>query len=240
MKKISIIIPCYKYAHYLKECLDSVFAQTYPVHEIIVVSDGSPDIEEIKEVLKKFPTVQFFHKENGGLSSARNFGISKSTGEYITCLDADDKLVPGAIEEHVKLLTDDMTIAQCSLMEFGDSHQVYPPKETSLKQMLSYNTVYCNALFPRKAWVDSGGYDESEIMRLGFEDWEFWIRLLDLGYKVNVSSFIALRYRMHESSMTVSNTRPNAQKLYMYIWQKHIKLYKLLGVSIRHMEENII
>src|ERR1039458_1493844 len=146
--KVSIIVPCWNYAHFLKECIDSIRNQTYPVHEILVISDGSPDncVEVCKEL-----GVRCIEKANGGLSSARNCGIRACTGDYVMCLDADDKLVPGAIEENVKLIEDDMTITQTALMEFGDSHQVYSPHETSLKQMLSFNTVYCNAMFPRKA-----------------------------------------------------------------------------------------
>lgn len=227
---ISVIIPSYKYAHYLKECVESVRRQTYPVHEIIVVSDGSPDntVEVCKEL-----GVRCIEKENGGLSSARNAGIREATGTHITCLDADDKLVPGAIEEHVRLLTNDKSIAQCALMEFGERHVInVPPVKTSLQQVMQANTVYCNALFPRKAWEDVGGFDESDIMRLGYEDWECWIRMLAAGYHVNTSEFIALRYRVHEGQMTQATSHPNRQKLYKYIYDKHKDLYEKHNLTV--------
>jgi len=223
-KTVSVIVPCFLYAHYLPECIESLKNQTYPIHEIIVVSDGSPDntVEVCKEL-----GVRCIEKENGGLSSARNTGIKESTGDYIMCLDADDKLVPGAIEEHIKLITDDMTIAQCALMEFGDRYVVnIPNPNTSLRRIMQSNTIYCNAMYPKKAWVDVGGYDESEIMRAGYEDWEYWIRCLKAGYHVNTSDFIALRYRCHSGQMTEATAYPQRQKLYKYIYEKHKDLYE--------------
>jgi glycosyltransferase involved in cell wall biosynthesis len=223
-KKVSVIIPCYNYAHYLGECIESVLKQTYPVHEIIVINDEGKDNAE--EVASKYP-VKYVWQKNKGLAGARNTGISMATGDYIMCLDADDKLVPAAIEEHVKLITDDMTIAQCALLEFGERHVLnIPNPSTSLERIMQSNTIYCNAMFPRKAWVEVEGFDESETMRLGYEDWEFWIRCLAKGYKVNTSDFIALRYRVHEGQMTQATSHPNRQKLYKYIYDKHKDLYE--------------
>ncbi len=230
--RISIIIPCFKYAHFLKECVDSVRAQTYPVHEIIVVSDGSPDntVEVCKEL-----GVRCIDKENGGLSSARNAGIRAMTGDYYMTLDADDKLVPGAVEEHVKLLTDDMTCAQCGLMEFGERHVINIPAKATLERVMQANTMYCNTVFPKKAWEEVGGYDESETMRAGYEDWEFNIRVLKAGYRVKTSDFIALRYRVHENQMTQATAHPQRQKLYRYIYDKHKEMYEEMNLKVAGM-----
>lgn len=227
---VSVIIPCYKYAHFLKECVDSVKAQTYPIHEIIVVSDGSPDntVEVCREL-----GVTCLEKKNGGLASARNAGVAVSTGDYYMTLDADDKLTPAAIEEHVKLLTDEKTVAQCALLEFGERHVLnVPPERTSLERVMQANTMYCNCLFPKKAWEEVGGYDESDMMRLGYEDWEFNIRVLAAGYRVNTSDFIALRYRVHEGQMTQATSHPRRQELYDYIYNKHRELYEEKNLKI--------
>lgn len=231
-KTVSVIIPSYKYAHYLPECVASVRAQTYPVKEIIIVNDGSPD--NTSEVAKQLGVI-LVEKENGGLSSARNAGIKVATGEYIMCLDADDKLVPGAIEEHVKLAGEKI-IAQCALMEFGERHVVMIPNpQTSLERVMQSNTVYCNAMFPKKGWEEVGGYDESEGLRAGYEDWEFWIRLLEKGYKVNTSDFIALRYRVHANNMTKETAHPQRHRLYEFIYNKHRDLYERKGLKIAGM-----
>lgn len=238
-KTISVIIPCYKYAHYLKECLESVIAQTYPPKEIIVVNDSSPDIDEqlviVKEVREKTDiridivgTIV-----NSGLASARNLGISEATSEYIMALDSDDKLTPGAIEEHMKLIEDDMTLAQCALYEFGERHvTMTPTTPTGLERIMQSNTIFCNAVFSKRMWKEVGGFDESETMRLGYEDWEFWIRLLNAGVHVRTSDFIALRYRVHEGQMTQSTSHPNRQKLYEYIYNKHKDLYESRNLTI--------
>lgn len=221
-KTISIIIPCYKQAHFLHEAIEGVLAQSVPANEIIVVNDGSPD--NTSEVAKKYPVI-LIEKENGGLSSARNAGIKKATSEYIMCLDADDMLRPDAIKEHLKI-ADENSIAQCGLMYFGAQVAVFRPQGATHESLLKTNTVYCNSVFPKKGWEEVGGYDESEIMRLGLEDWEFWIRLTGAGYKVKTSDYIALLYRRHADTMTKSTTHPNWDKIVSYMKQKNAHLYK--------------
>lgn len=233
--QVSVIVPLYNYGHYLTECLQSIHNQTYPVKEIIIVNDGSTDgsLEIAKEYAHWSSKIKVVDKENGGLASARNAGIAVATGTHYMTLDADDKLTPGAIEEHVKLLTDDKTIAQCALLEFGERHVLnVPPERTSLEQVMQANTMYCNCMFPKKAWEEVGGYDESSTMRLGYEDWEFNIRVLAAGYRVNTSDFIALRYRVHEGQMTQATSHPRRQELYDYIYTKHKELYQDKGLTI--------
>lgn len=229
-KTVSVIIPCYNYGKYLGECIESVLNQTYKVHEIIVVDDESND--NTKEIASKYP-VKYIWQKNKGLSGARNTGIKEATGEYIMCLDSDDKLVAGAIEEHVKLMTDDMTIAQCALMEFDERHVIaVPTTPTGLERILTGNTIFCNAMFSKKVWEAIGGYDESEIMRWGWEDYEYWIRCLEYGCHVNTSDFIALRYRCHEGQMTQATTHPHWDDLKKYIMNKHADLYEKYDTKI--------
>lgn len=235
-KKVSVVVPCYKYANYLPECIESLVNQTYPIHEIIIVDDGSPDdtIQVAQSLIEKYKNsnIILVTKENGGLSSARNAGIEIATGDWIMCLDADDKIVPAAIEEHVKLIEDEKTIAQCSLMEFGDRHISYVPQPTSLERIMQSNTVFCNAMFSKNMWEEVGGYDESETMRFGYEDWEFWLRMLKAGCYVRTSDFIALRYRAHSNNMTKETSHPNRQKLYKYIYDKHRDLYEEKNLTV--------
>jgi glycosyltransferase involved in cell wall biosynthesis len=219
------------YGKYLEECVDSVVSQTYKVNEIIIVNDGSPDntSEIANKIIVKYPneSIRLIEKKNGGLSSARNAGIKISTSDYCFCLDADDKILPGSTEEHVMLMVDDMTIAQCALMEFGERHVIMTPTHpTGLERILNGNTIFCNAMFPKKVWEAIGGYDESETMRLGWEDYEFWIRCLAYGCHVETSDTICLRYRVHGNNMTKMTTHPNWDKLKKYIRDKHIDLYE--------------
>lgn len=90
--KISVIVPVYKAENYLHRCVDSLLAQTFQDFEILLVDDGSPDRsgEICDEYAKKDERVRVFHKENGGVSSARNLGLDHAVGEYICFVDSDD------------------------------------------------------------------------------------------------------------------------------------------------------
>lgn len=101
MKQVSIIIPIYNVEKYLKQCLDSLYPQTTPSMEVILVNDGSTDksLEICKEYKEKYPSTIIINKENGGLSDARNTGTAIATGKYIYYLDSDDWLAPDALEQ---------------------------------------------------------------------------------------------------------------------------------------------
>ena len=90
--KISVIVPVYNVENYLRRCVDSIINQTYKNLEIILVDDGSPDNCPVicDEYAQKDSRIKVIHKENGGLSSARNCGMDMATGEYIGFVDGDD------------------------------------------------------------------------------------------------------------------------------------------------------
>lgn len=98
---ISIIIPVYNAEKYLPACLTSILSQSFRDFEIVLVDDGSVDgsLALINEWAHKDGRVKVFHKANGGVSSARNLGLSKASGEYVTFVDADDELPTGALEK---------------------------------------------------------------------------------------------------------------------------------------------
>ena len=91
-KLVSVIIPAYNIEDYIGRCLDSVLSQTYKNLEILVVDDGSSDCtgEILDDYEKKDQRIRVIHKENGGVSSARNIGIEAATGDYIGFVDGDD------------------------------------------------------------------------------------------------------------------------------------------------------
>lgn len=93
---VSIIITAYNKGPYLRQAVESVLAQTYPHVECLIVDDGSTDHTQsvVKSLLKDYPQVKYFWKENGGISSARNYGVSKATGDWLQFLDADDWIHP--------------------------------------------------------------------------------------------------------------------------------------------------
>ena len=103
--KVSIIVPVYNVEEYLRKCLDSLVNQTYQNIEIIIVNDGTKDNSQsiIDEYKKKFSKlINSYMKENGGLASARNYGIDKATGEYIMFVDSDDYIDTNMVEKLVR------------------------------------------------------------------------------------------------------------------------------------------
>ena len=106
-KLISVIVPIYNVEKYLTKCIESIINQTYKNLEIILVDDGSPDKSPIicDEYAKKDNRIKVIHKKNGGLSDARNYGMSLATGEYISFIDSDD------------YVTDDYIMTLYSLIE---------------------------------------------------------------------------------------------------------------------------
>lgn len=211
---VSVILPMYSYAQYLDEAIQSVLAQSVQPYEIICVSDGA--IDNSVEIARKYP-VTIIEKENGGLSSARNAGIAAATGKYMMSFDSDDIMRPDCIKEHL-LLADENSIVTCGLMAFGSENYIARPKVATIEQLLKTNVIYSNTLFPKQAWIDAGGFDEDMIN--GWEDLEFWIRVLEKGYKSKVSNKIALLWRRHQQTMSnMADTQH--EKLWKYIREKH-------------------
>jgi glycosyltransferase involved in cell wall biosynthesis len=207
----------YSYGQYLDEAIQSVLKQTHPAHEIICVSDGAKD--NSVEIASKY-SVKIIIKENGGLASARNAGIREATGDYIMSFDSDDIMKPDCIKEHIKLI-DSKSIVTCGLMAFGSECYTARPIKATIPILLKTNVIYSNTLFPKKAWEEVGGFDESKTMRLGWEDREFWIRVLAKGYESKVSDYVALLWRRHPQTMSSTTADPNHKILQDYIYEKN-------------------
>jgi len=116
MEKVSIIVPCYNGEEFIDRAIASIYEQSYPFVELIVVDDGSTDNSKEKIVAwssrftEKGYELKYFYKENGGLGSAINAGLKLVTGDYISLLDADDEYLPGCVEERVNYLKDNSDV----------------------------------------------------------------------------------------------------------------------------------
>lgn len=214
-KTISVVITAYNYGRFLDDCIQSVLDQSVKAHEIIVVDDESTD--DTREVCAKYP-VKYVWQKNKGLSGARNTGISAATGQFIMCLDADDMLRKDALKEHLEL-ADENSVVTCGLMWFGNETGTFRPEGATLESLKQRNTVYCNSVFPKTAWLKVK-YDESDTMRLGLEDWLYWIELAQAGYTFKTGNYIALLYRKHGNNMTKATTHPNWKKITDYMLNK--------------------
>lgn len=212
-------MPLYNYARYLDEALQSVLSQSVLPDEIIVVDDCSTD--NPKPIIDKYPSVTYIrHEINRGLAAARNTGVMASNSTYCFSFDADDILKPDAIKEHLKII-DEKSIATCGLMAFGSESYTARPKVATIPVLLKTNVIYSNTMFPKQAWVDVGGFDESKTMRLGWEDREFWIRVLGAGYKSVIGDYVALLWRRHPMTMSKTSADVNSKTLQEYIYNKN-------------------
>ena len=124
---ISVIIPVYNSEKYIKECVDSVLAQTYKNYEILLIDDGSIDnsLSICNEYAKADSRVKVFHKENGGASSARNVGLDKAHGDYVYFLDSDDYIVTQTLEKCVVCARQnnaDLVFFDGSIISEGESY----------------------------------------------------------------------------------------------------------------------
>ena len=138
--KVSITVPIYNTEKYLKRCLDSILKQTYRNIEIILVDDGSSDSSSkiIDDYTHKDSRIKAIHQKNAGQSAARNTGIKKATGEFISFVDSDDEIKPIFIETLLSLYKDKKTsIAVCG-------HEYRRVKEASSKNL------YQSPLKPRR------------------------------------------------------------------------------------------
>lgn len=106
MPKLSVIVPVYKAEKYINKCLDTILSQTFTDFELILVDDGSPDKcgEICEQYAKSDNRIKVFHKENGGVSSARNLGLSEASGDYIAFVDPDDYIENNMFEEAISFL----------------------------------------------------------------------------------------------------------------------------------------
>ena len=224
---ISVIVPCYNQAQYLDECLQSVLDQTYSNWECIIVNDGSPDnTEEVaKKWLAKDSRFRYFYKENGGLSSARNFGIKKAEGEWILPLDSDDKIGDCYLEKAQIHFHEDFKIIYCKAHFFGSTLTPWLLRDYSYQDILFGNHIFCAAFFKKIDWENASGYDEN--LKYGREDWDFWLSILNEGSKVSKLDYVGFYYRRKENSMDVQ-LNENEQLLIdaeNYIFKKHLHKY---------------
>lgn len=221
---VSVIIPCYNQGRYLTESVDSVLASTYDNIEIIIIDDGS---SQDKELLSSFcaPKTKVIHQENQGLASARNNGIQEAQGKYILPLDADDKIYPTYIQKAVDVLENNEKIAivYCKAEFFGNKTGEWKIAQYKFPDILWTNSIFCTALFRKSDWQKSGGYKKEMS---GFEDWEFWLSLIEQGAQVYRIPEILFSYRQSDDTMSERLSKNNQKSaLIKQLVKFHPQLY---------------
>jgi glycosyltransferase involved in cell wall biosynthesis len=223
---VSIIIPCYNQGAYIQDAIDSVIAQTYKNWEIIVVNDGS-DNDETISILKEIESsgIQVLHIKNSGVSVARNIGIQQAKGEYILPLDADDKIGKDYLNEAIKVFASNelLKLVYCKCEYFGTKDGLLQVPNFSLQAMLFENLIFNAAVFKKKDFLLTAGYDSS--FRIGWEDWDFWLSFIENETQVCKLDAVHFYYRIKADSRNNSLVNVNRIICEQQIFKKHIDKY---------------
>jgi glycosyltransferase involved in cell wall biosynthesis len=224
---VSIIIPCYNDEKYIVKSINSALAQTYENKEIIVIDDGSNEItktllRELKSQVEKLIT-----QDNKGAGAARNIGIQNCSGEFILNHDSDDLFDPTFCEKAVAHFqsSNSIKIVTCHTERFNSKGVIDELilKSSSLKDFLRFNCAMGSSMFKKKDWLEAGKYDESRLLN-GYEDWEFFIRILKHGGISYVIPEKLFFYRVKEYSNS-SQANKRKYEILKYIYSKHKDLY---------------
>ncbi len=250
---ISIIVPIYKVENFIKQCVDSIIAQTNKDIEIILVDDGSPDNCPVicDEYAKKDSRIKVVHKENGGLIAARKSGLDVANGDYVCFVDGDDWLEPD-MYEYVKNAIEKHS-PDCVITQFFYSYEDREePSEYKLYQefytrndletdvyptMLFNGRFYQFGVYPccwtkvfRKELIEKHIYDVDDRIRMG-EDIAFTYPCLMECQSVAFVDKPLYHYRQNPNSMTASYD-PVLQDIYTLPYEALLKKSRKLGVDL--------
>lgn len=159
MYKVSVIVPVYNTEKYIKKCLDSLVNQTMKNTEIIVINDGSNDHSEeiIKEYENEYPEmIKYYKKENGGLSSARNYGVEKANGKYIAFVDSDDYIDKELflnLEGHIEKNIDLIKFKTIKKYKDGKLEKISGPTFDECSGEEAFNELYSKDILIEPAWL---------------------------------------------------------------------------------------
>lgn len=208
--RLSVVVPVYNTEKYLHRCVNSILAQTFTDFELLLIDDGSKDSSGVicDDYVARDSRVRVFHKENGGVSSARNLGLEHSQGEWIVFVDSDDwiettmfeLMYEKAVKDGTELVYCDMNMVYEDKTEICHSAEFHIRKEYLIQNYIT--TVWtCLVLFMTKKCV----YEENKLklpMQIDYcEDFWLAVRLMHYAKKVSYVPFVLYNYnRTNENS----------------------------------------
>jgi glycosyltransferase involved in cell wall biosynthesis len=225
MPRVSVIIPCYNQGQFVEEAVNSVLAQTFDDFEIIIVNDGSTDALT-NQILHAFnrPRTTVLHTDNQGLGPARNYGIRAGSGEYVLPLDADDRIGATYLEKAVQILEHNPNtgIVYSEAAFFGARSGLWKLKPYRFPDILLENVIFATAMFRRSDWEATGGYRADFAL---WEDYEFWLSIIELKRDVYRIPEVLFFYRKHPSSKTAVTDVGQLSHAHAQIWRTHAALF---------------
>jgi hypothetical protein len=207
---VSIVIPCFRQAHFLADAIESVLRQTYERFEVLVVNDGSPD--DTAAVASRFP-VRYVEQENAGLAGARNAGLDRAHGEFVVFLDADDRLLPDALRINASRLLQDPSLAFVAgasryIARDGTPLPTDPPLIPAgdvYALLLRRNRIRMPgmAMFRRAVFASVGGFDTTLD---ACADYDMYLRV-SRQFPAALHDELVAEYRRHDTNMSLDPER---------------------------------
>jgi glycosyltransferase involved in cell wall biosynthesis len=209
---ISIVMPCYNSEAFLDQTIKSVFQQTYPHIELIIIDDGSADRSPaiLLESAKKYPALKVFTQKNSGPYPARNLALQHAQGEFIIFLDADDYWMPDCLEKLYRALIEaNADLSYCgwqNVVENGENGPPYVPPTYEKGDIFEYFLTGCpwpiHAALVRRNIVDKvGGFSTRCFTAM---DYDFWIRLSAITQNIVKVPEVLAFYRWHNNGQISS------------------------------------
>jgi glycosyltransferase involved in cell wall biosynthesis len=199
-RSIGIIVPCYRHGIFLEECIGSIKAQTLAPTQVVVVDDGSEDLETLEalERLERDPELKVLRQAvNAGPSAARNRALAELETSYVLPLDADDQLLPGALEQMVAQLEaapEDVGFIYPHAQHFGNRCDYVELPAYNLWLLMEENYCPAPALFDRRIFEGTGISYPQDIV-VGHEDWDLILQLAEHGVHGQHANGPTFRYR---------------------------------------------
>lgn len=227
---VSVVVPCYNGGRFLDGLMESLRRQIFRDFEIVIVDDGSDEDDTKRKLAALEAHARVVHQDNRGLSAARNTGIRAARAELVMSLDCDDTIEPPFLEEAMAA----MAAAPADIAAVFSHKRLVGAGSGLLERhfnrfdLLFTNPMPSGLLLRKSAWEAVGGYDET--MRDGYEDWEFYLRLMRMGYRAIVIPKPYLLYRVSSGGMLFSQSSGHHAALWRRIRRKHAAAYRPLAM----------
>jgi len=232
---LSIIVTYFNAGKYFEETLESLSSVKYEKREVIVVNDGTDDIESINTLynLQKQFDYKIISQPNKGLPEARNTGANHANGEFLTYLDADDKVDAEYYSKAIKVLKkfENVSYVGCWTKYFGGMDAIWPTYTPEPPYVLLHNSINTSSLVFKRNDFLSAGMNDPEFMYT-LEDQESIVNMLAYGYRGVALQEVLFHYRITPTSMSAQFNKVNLLHGYKALSTKHKELYKRYAVEI--------
>lgn len=204
--EVSVVVPVYNYAHYLRDAVESVIASRGVPWEIVIVDDHSNDASvavahRLLVEYSVFPIRLVTQSANRGPSATRNLGVENARGDYVFLLDADNVVYPSGLQLLVDRLRDsDAAFAYGIIEDFGDTTGLRSALPWDVQRLVRGPYIDAMAMIKTEVWKDVGGFDPEVDQEGGWDDYEFWLHLAAEGLKGSLVTEVVGRYRSHPAS----------------------------------------